>query len=397
MKNKMMVFNINKLKVKEYFHLFILIFCAIVGVGFVSGAEIYNYFAKYGNFGYFGAIIFFVAVYIVLNVILINIMNFRQNSFINKTKIKEGEKFKNKTIENNQFDKINFNNEDLLKIKNVNFQKIKLKIYNVVVFFNVLIFSGAMISGLKNFTKNLFYHNYFIVFLGLIFSVFILLFVGVKWLKKVDYFVILFVIFLLFCIIFDLKIKGFEESFLKNKNDFILNFSNQIVRLRGDCIRKLLSSVMLPVFYVFTNMFQIQPLIESSEIRLKTKKECRLFALLFAGILSFIVVIFIVFFNLNKEIIGCSMPFLEYFKTKNGAIRNVYVLGLLFALISTFVSCLIGVKQNVMKRFKFGNFKATIFSFFLAVLVGFLPYKIFIEIVYPSMGLINLIVFVLCL
>ena len=105
----------------KYINLIILILCSVVGAGFVSGSEVYEFFLKYGNISFLGLIIFFIFVYLIIYKIVKDVCYEEKN--------------KNNKINNN------------LELKNNNYLRIYLK--NIITILNVLIISSAMFSGLK--------------------------------------------------------------------------------------------------------------------------------------------------------------------------------------------------------------------------------------------------------
>ena len=128
----------------QYLKVGLLMLCAIVGVGFVSGAEIYSFYVRFGNFAYLGVFVFFVLINFLLNKI-----------------------FKD-------FDNI----ENIVKVNNLNKNHTKYtiltksKIKSLLINLNVLLVASAMFAGLFSLIKNLFYHNYFVVGLSFIFLFF---------------------------------------------------------------------------------------------------------------------------------------------------------------------------------------------------------------------------------
>jgi uncharacterized membrane protein YkvI len=101
-----------------------------------------------------------------------------------------------------------------------------------------------------------------------------------------------------------------------------------------------------------------------------------------------------VFLIINKDISSHSMPFLLLFNKNNFIIKLVFLIGLVLSLISTAVACLLGVKERINDYKKdeiFINFIVIISS----LIIGQMPFKIFIKIVYPIIGIINFILFFL--
>ena len=352
---------------KEYFGLFILIFCSIIGVGFVSGAEIFEFFSRFGNYSYFGIIVFFIMVYLIIYRIL----------------------YKN-TI---NFDLLNMANEEQKHYqKRQKIVKFKQKFYKIIIFFNVFVIASAMFSGLNYLIKNLYNNNFYYMFFITYFLVFVMLFLGIKCLKKIDNLVLIFTFFVIINLVCSMI----------NSDNLLLFVDNGLKStaieksLNSSVIFKLFLSLIYPVLYVFMNFFQVQPLVESSAGFVKNKKNCRIFALIFSTIFSLVLFIFVIFLKNNYNFCSFSMPLLEYFKSKGIIIRSVFCFGLVFCLVSTLISCLIGVKQNLSKVLNINNFSLTIISFVFALIFGFLPFDFYVSVAYPILGLLNFIIFVFC-
>ena len=350
--NEIFALNLGKIKgIKNnnYLTLFMLMFCSIVGVGFVSGAEIYDFFTVFGENCYYGIVVFYVLVIFICNKLINNLL-ITQND-CRKT----------------------------LKKSN----QLKIIVNDLGSFLNVLIVSSAMFSGLRYFVKRLYNNNYICIYFCLIFVIFIMVLLGIKGLKKLDYFVIIFIIFMVYSLLF-----GNDFSLVFEKNNRV--FSDKIINVN------LLLSCVYPVLYVFMNMFQMKPLIESSGIKIKNKKGGFWFSFFFASILSGVLFVFVIFLKNNPHYTNFSMPFLEYFRHKGGIISSVFCLGLIIALLSTLLSSLVGLKFKIQSAFNLKDLFCSTFSFLIAFFVGFLPFNVFSGILYPILGAINLIIFVFC-
>ncbi|MBQ8425781.1 MAG: hypothetical protein IJX17_07210, partial [Clostridia bacterium] len=278
-KNKYKILSI-KSGVLKYIELMILILCSVVGVGFISGAEIYEFFVQFGDFYILGILTFLILSFVIIYKILKDIMfenydkncNFLQNN--------------NKICVKNTKNGIKFN-------------KIMKDINSL---FNVVIISGTMFSGLKHLVRELCCNNYILVYLMVLLSVFLLFIIGVKWLSKIELMVIVFILFMLVSFLCD---ENFSFNVIKNINKHI-KLNNNI-----------LLSIIYAGLYVFMNYFQIKPLIISSGIRINNKNNCKYFSLIFSIIITILLLIFSLFLKNNNYLISNKMPFLEYFGNKN--------------------------------------------------------------------------------
>lgn len=329
----------------KYAKLFVLLLISIIGVGFISGAEIYQFFVKFENLFWFGILLFFVLMFALTNKILSE-----------TTVIKNSLKMQNLNISTS---------------KNTLLAKIKIKSF--LTNFCYILMSAAMLSGLRNLIKQLFFNNFVWLFVFAIFLVFVLLYFGVSGLAKFD-------IFVLICVIF-------FSVFAITKIDFAYICSN--AKFSG---LNFVLCLIMSVCYVFMNIIQIKPVAEELELDL-TKKQRLWFSGLFSFSLSALLVIFCLFLKTHGEYSFENMPFLSYFLNQ-GLFLKIFFSSLLFlALISSLMSALIGFKSFIGCKVK-GNFNATLVTLVLSLLVSVFDFEFFVSIVYPLVGIINFVIFV---
>lgn len=337
-----------KLTFFKYIELFILMLCSIIGAGFISGSEVYEFFIKDKN-SYLGLFVFFILVFIFIFKVL----------------------YESK-------------NENLLNIKYVKIstlKNIKNKLKEFVIFINVLLISGAMFSGLKFLVKDLYNNNYIFLYLLLLLVIFIILYFGIKWLSKFD---IVVVIFILFIVIYSLaKI---------NISDVIMNDISSSFKISP----KFFKTILFAILYVFMNFMQIKPLIETSKIRLENKKKCLIFSFIFSLVLTMILLTIIIVLKSNVDLISLKMPLLFYFSKESVFIKNLFCFGLLFSLISTLLSSLISVTKKLKNVLHFNKFALTLVSFIICYLLGFIDFNFYVSIIYPILGFLNLFIFIFC-
>lgn len=374
--------------------LFLLVFCSIAGVGFVSGAEIQSFFAKQGNYAYFGLSLFFLLVTILIYKIMLEI-SFSDENILNQT---------SKNLSKNS----NFRSK---------FSILKTKFKGIAVFLNIFCVCSAMIAGLREYSKNVYNNNYFIFFMVILLVIFILLLFGVKWVFKLEFLMVVFVLFLLLYFIFFNKFKIFymanEDSyFLKNIASFkefnisrqrgflcttLLGVVGQDIILNANLILK---SLGLSLLYVFMNMFHIKPVIKASNIKFKSKKECCIFSFVFTTVLTIILVIFTNFLISNSWLSLSPMPILTFFQSQRTFFTKFFDFCLIFCLVISLVSCLLGLKTEFCEILKpknsFQNFLVLVLSLVSALIFSILPFDFFVSKIYPILGLINLFCFVFC-
>lgn len=335
-----------------YLKIVMMMLCAIVGMGFISGAEIYQFFARFEIFSIFSIIIFFILMYLLSYKII----------------------WKNRDIQND----VKMNNLNKNPSKNTFLNKVKIKSF--LTNLNLLLVSSAMFAGLFSLTKNLFIHNCYLVGFFVCVIVFLILYFGVSILQKFDIIVICFVGFIFFHFLFDL-IFNFSEIDFNQQSFGCLNM-----------VKNCFGSVVFACLYVFMNIVQIQPIAHEFDGKLNSKHKW-LAPLIFSISITILLSVFVCFMLEIYSLKNCEMPFFDYFKTQGGVMYFVYILGLILALLSSLLSCLIGVKRCVGKRIK-SNFFTTGSSILLSMTISLIGFSNFVSIVYPIIGLINFIIFI---
>jgi len=322
------------LKVKNgVFDTVLVAVCSFVGVGFITGAEIWFYFARFGIASVFGVIVFGILVYVLASFAM------REKS-LNSSKV----------------------------------EKLKTKI----LILSELFVASAMVSGLQETTKTLFSNWWFAVFL---FSIFLLIFLF--WFEKksfvlYNYFVAVFVIFVVVSLFL------FNNNNLYNLSGFeISNFS----------LKSALYSLIFSCVYVFMNVSEIRPILEKNKNNFSNKKK-NFVALSLSLTLILLIFILISMLLINNEIVKFSMPFLMSFKQKGGASLFVFLIGIILAMVSTAECCLIGTKDKLNFDKNDENF-AKIIVIILSLILGQISFKIFIKVIYPILAVMNFFVFVL--
>lgn len=374
--------------------LFLLVFCSIAGVGFVSGAEIQSFLAKQGNYAYFGLGLFFILVTILIYKIMLEV-SFSNNNI--SSRLSE-----------------NLNKQSKFRSK---FNIFKSKFKEIAVFLNIFCVCSAMIAGLREYSKNIYNNNYFIFFIVVLLVIFLLLLFGVKWFSKLEFLMMIFVVFLLSYFIFHNRFELFyvtsgsinfskltaslkKFSLIKRNNllcNSLLGVVEQGVMSNANLILK---SLGLSVLYVFMNMFHIKPVIKASNIKFKNKKECFVFSFVFTGALTTILVIFTAFLISNSWLSLSPMPVLTFFQSQGTFFAKFFNFGLVFCLVISLVSCLLGLKSEFVEILKpknsFQNFLVLVLSLVSALIFSILPFDFFVSKIYPLLGLINLFCFVFC-
>lgn len=337
-----------------YFKLMVMMICAIVGVGFVSGAEIYSFFVKFGNFSYISVILFFILMFFLI----LKILNDKTNE---KNIVKLNKFHKN-------------------KVKNTNKEKDKIK--SILIFLNILMVAAAMFSGFFEIVKQLFINNYYLIYIIVVCVVYFLLCIGVSGLEKFDIFVIILLMFIsaVFCL-----------NLIKDGSIFVF-YKNGEISAESGGVKILMSSIFFVLTYVFMNIASVRPIVDEFDFNLAKKGKVK-FSAMFSFFLSAILFLFILFLSCHGELFQSKMPFLEYFKQKGNLFYCFFVIGLVCALLSSLLSALFGVKRVANKLFKL-NIVSSGVSMIIAIVLSFIGFSNFVNIVYPIIGIINFVIYV---
>ena len=315
------------------FNVILVAVCVFVGVGFITGAEIWFYFARFGKSMVFGMITFAVLAFLLVFYSM---------------------------------------GEDSIFPPRIR------KLKSSVLFVGELLIGSAMISGILQVTRQLFGEFWWVVFFLSILVMILVFWKGLKSTIFYNYFVAIFIIFVIVCL------------FLFNNNNVGVfttlsheNFSWQSA---------FLSSIFACV-YIFMNISEIRPITEKFNHRNKLKNKL-FFSLTFSLILILLVFTLSLFLILNKNIVSNSMPFLVLFNNKSLMIKMIFLSGLVLAMISTAVACLVGMEEKINLIENDKNFNK-ILVILLSLIFGQIPFYFFIQFVYPVVGIFNFLVFVI--
>lgn len=310
------------------FNVFLVAVCSFVGVGFITGAEIWFYFARFGVNMLVGIVVFaavsFILVYYSIST---------------------------KQIHNKKF----------------------LRAKTAISALSEFLIASAMVSGLLEISQNLFGKFWLLVFFLAIIVVIFIYFKGIKSFIFYNYFVAIFVIFVIISL------------FLFN-NENTLNFSSDF------SVKEMLFSCFFALIYIFMNIAEIRPILAKYNQE-KGKKNKTTFAILFSLTLIFLVIMLSIKLILNKSIVNFSMPFLLYFKNNTNGLFFVFLIGLVLCLLSTLLSCLIGVKDKFIIDENDKNF-VKIIVIISSLIFGQISFSVFVMIVYPIIAVLNFGLFV---
>lgn len=318
----------NKAKNNPFNTIFLAV-CSFVGVGFITGAEIWFYFARFG-----WAMLVGLAVFAVLCFYLSYYCQVSNNSFPKKLST-----FRNASS-----------------------------------FVCEIFVSSAMISGLSEVSKTLFGGWWVIAFLLSIIIISLLLFRGNKSFVFYNYFVAGFIVFAI--VILFLIDNNPQEK-------FSVNFT----------LKNCFSSALFSFFYAFMNIAEIKSILfENAEVYSKKQK---IFVALFLSLILILLVITLSLLTFKfVRFSNDSMPFLSVIKTKSFVLTLVFATGLEMCMISTAEACLIGAKNKLFFRCNDENF-SRILVILLSLLLSQISFKIFVQIIYPVIAILNFVMFIL--
>lgn len=306
---------------------------SMIGAGFITGSEIWHFFARFNGGLVFGCSILFLLIYYLVY------------SELNK-----------------KFD------SDYMELKTR--QKWAREWVNYI---SELLIASAMISGLKNIISTLFNFENFIVFLCIVLVIFIILFFGFKLFSLYNYFLIGFIVFVVGVVLLNFNVKNGETA------------------LNIDVVNSVKSCVYA-VLYVFMNISAIRPIIREFSPNF-TKNKAKFPAVFFALLMLNLILIISIFLIKNTSYSRESMPLLSLFEEKGKILKIVFSVGVIFSMISTSVGCLFGVKSKIVHKTGDNLFSSVVCVLVSLILSNF-SFNFFVSVVYPIIGFLNFLIFV---
>ena len=314
------------------FGLILLLIGSMIGAGFITGAETWHFFARFG-WGVFASLICFGLLLYFL------VTNELRGDVDNCIGLKTGQFWLKKQV--------NFVGE--------------------------LLIASAMVSGLKDVIFDLDFNGEIFIFLLVIIVIFIVLFIGFKLFSIYNYFVVGFV-----AVVLAVLIKNLDVNAIKIDN--YLNITN----VSKACVYAAL--------YVFMNVSALKPILRNSVQKLSCKDK-KIVAIIFPILMIFIILTMSIFLINSKDLINDSMPLKLYFCKLGKSYEIIFIVGVIMTMISTAVSCAIGVKEKFSARLG-GGVSASICSIILILIFGNIPFEIFVSKFYPMIGFLNFVIFI---
>ena len=317
---------------------------AVIGAGFASGKEIFEYFAKYG----ICSLIFVIPLFFCIYFFLYTYLKFGEN-------------------------KENFNLKQSNKYLCHDFKlfnKIKVNPFDVGLFLTFLIHTSAMFSGLiALFATYLPSGHYAIYFLIALVVTLVLLKTSFNSFKTLSNLVVPLIIL---CLIVNVIC-----SF--NSGTFSTNFG----------ITNILPLPFLTIVYASQNTFF------SSFIIIKlgkdlNKKQRHLVSLLTSLLLCILITFGILCFMFNPKLAYSQMPFAEVAIAVNPVFSIVFALIIFGSIITTHATCLTSLKEYFTGDKKYNN---TFAMLMLIIVLSLFNFGKIVQYLYPLIGAFGIIYF----
>lgn len=317
-----------------------IIIGSIIGAGFASGKEIFEYFAKYGIYSLF----FIIPLFFLFSFFIYNYLKFGKNKNINKSK----------------------------KILNINKKlSIKIDIYNAMLFICFLILCSTMFSGLIALFCTYFPYNLKLIyfFIAIIISVILL---NIPF-NKIDFISNIIVPLIIVCLILNV-IRSFSSG------NFCINFG----------VKNILPLPFLIILYASQNTFLCSIIISKLGEDL-TKKQMILISIIVSFVLCLLIIFGILCFLFNPKLIYADMPFAEVAISVNPIFSVVFAVILFGSIITTYVTTLSSLQTFFSSKKKHvSNFIILV----LIVLLSLFDFGKIIEYLYPIIGVFGIVYFV---
>lgn len=316
---------------------------AIIGAGFASGKEIFEYFAKFGIYSLLFVIPLFVFFY-----------------FFIYTYLKFGE---------------NHANFDLKKFsssigKNYKLFNVSFNIYNVGLFFTFLVLCSAMFSGLVSlFSTYLPSGHKLLYFLASLVITVVLVKTSFKSFKLLSNLVVpLIVLFVIINVVCSLGSGNFCTDF---------GFSN------------ILPLPFLTIAYASQNTFFSSFVIIKLGSNLNKKQRAQT-SFLTSLVICLLITLGILCFLFNPKLAYCDMPFVEVAISINPVFSVLFATIIFGSIITTHATCLTSLKEFFKGEKKYNN---TTVMIALIILLSLLNFGKIVQYLYPLIGVFGLIYF----
>lgn len=321
------------------------IIASIIGVGFASGKEIFEYFAKYGLFSLLYLLPLFVCVFLFTKMLL-------------------------------KFGSQNYNVSPLecnkLLCKDIYIFKNKLNILNIVMFCTFLILSSAMFSGLIALLKTYFPFSKSLTVFAIVCGVsWIIIKLPYKSISKASYVLIpTLITLIIICAIYTFKGANLTSNF-GEAHIMALAFKTPI--------------------YASGNLFLTSFMIIDYGKTLNNKEQTKV-SLLVAIILCSLLTLGILCFMFNPQIAFSDMPFAEISLQISPIFSVVFGIIILLAIITTYATTTSSLKMYFNGSKKYNNHTSMLV---IIALLSLIDFGTIVELLYPIIGVFG--IYYLCL
>lgn len=327
---------------------------SIIGVGFISGKEILTFFAGYGEYSFILCFIACVLIGLFLYfIVALNIYS-KNNTHINKKCKMFNKCLKYYKSNDNKCDKSAF-----------------LYIFDIILSVCQISICSAMFASFDTFF-NLFNINFALnVIIKILVAVSIIIYLfkskdNVFRFNSSVFMIMLFIILIsLFCVLKSAKYGKIE--------------------LKID-----IKTAFYPLLFVGMNVFTVYPLVDELSQNFVSKKEGVLFAFLtslFLFIPLTVVDFLIVFFG--EPFLNSDMIMLGLVGSVSGGLFIIYLVAVLFGVITTLLSTAYGASSILKKFFPYSIIDCLVVL--ISLILSFFGFSNIIDKVYPFMGGVCLI------
>ncbi len=320
-----------------------IIIGAIIGAGFASGKEIFEYFAKYGIL----SILFVIPLFVCMTFFIYNYLKFGEHE--SNFELKKSNKF---------------------LCKDKKFLGLKFNPLDIGLFLTFLIHTSAMFSGLVAlFATYLPSGNKLIFFMIALFITIVLLKTSFNGFKLISNLVVPLIII---CVIFN-SICSF------NSGNFSTSFG----------ISNILPLPFLTIVYASQNTFFSSFLIIKLGNGLNKKERTKV-SILVSAIICVLIALGILCFMFNPRLAYSEMPFAEIAIAISPAFSIVFAFILLGAILTTHATCLTSLKEYFKGDKKYNN---SLLMLVIVVVLSLLNFGKIVEYLYPLIGMFGIIYF----
>lgn len=333
---------------KNVLKIIFVIIGALIGAGFISGQEMYQFFYSYGMNGIIG---------LIICSLLISFIIYKTLSIIVENKINNYKEFLEAT-----------NKKSNRKYLNISF--ITNTIVNIFIFITFCI----MIAGFGAYLEQEFKINSIIGSCILAVICWYIFKKNVQGIVKVNGILIpIIILFIGFIGIYNIKTIDF--NIIKN---------NCIVSNNGNFF---ISSIL----YCSYNVILLIPVIVTLKDYIKTKKQAKIVSIITAIVVFMLsIIIFSLLARINTDISSIQMPMAFVIAQDFSQFRIIYGIIILMAILTTAVSLGISFLENVSKNKKSYSQIAVIMCISGVVLSKF-GFSNLINLLYPIFGVLGLI------